>query len=406
MFATLLFFIVLLLLIVGFAFQRQPDDLRLNVPRFSVQLLKSKWIFIFLSVTFLTLHFLVPDSIKPFFMLSRTGLKSGLWFQFITHCLFHADITHLTGNLTAMVCLSAYWRQLKPMEVLLIFLLGAIVAGGLGITIQNDAHIGASGGIAAIFGALIFQGTEAEGPKVLFASIGFIFIIYILVNLMPSENTQYQTGHIAHLAGFIFGLGYSYFHKVFAKMNFALLPMRAFAGILCIIAIAAFTYSAILPAKQIYSRWQLKDMRKLLFQKEQSLPNIEEGKKDSADLIQHFPRDPRAHLIHAFALLDLNDKVDAELELRTGLNEKQILKEFFPPILEIRLRIMLALLLIDKGQTEEAKMVAIPICPQIAMEGPLQKEAQNITRHFRHLINLSRDQIKQVHLCEPVTNAR
>jgi hypothetical protein len=60
------------------------------------------------------------------------------------------------------------------------------------------------------------------------------------------------------------------------------------------------------------------------------------------------------------------------------------------------------LVLVDRD--DEAKKVAIPICPQIAMEAALQKETQEMTRHFRHLLKLSRDQIKQMQLCAQMTN--
>jgi rhomboid protease GluP len=97
-----------------------------------------------------------------------------------------------------------------------------------------------------------------------------------------------------------------------------------------------------------------------------------ELKVRSADLVARFPRDPRARLFRASALLDARDAAGAERELRAGLSEEEILKTQFAPELESRLRTMLALVLLDEGRSAEARTIARPICAASA-SGPLRE---------------------------------
>ncbi|HAR45658.1 MAG TPA: hypothetical protein DCS05_05650 [Nitrospiraceae bacterium] len=97
-----------------------------------------------------------------------------------------------------------------------------------------------------------------------------------------------------------------------------------------------------------------------------------ELKTRSADLVARFPRDPRARLFRAAALLDTRDPAGAELELRAGLREEEILKTQFTPDLGLRLRTMLAFTLLAEGNSAEAKAVALPICAS-SVSGPLRE---------------------------------
>jgi hypothetical protein len=97
-----------------------------------------------------------------------------------------------------------------------------------------------------------------------------------------------------------------------------------------------------------------------------------ELKARSTGLVARFPRDPRARLFRAAALLDAHDNVGAERELRAGLSEEEILKTQFSPELESRLRTMLALVLLDEGRSAEARTVAQSLCAASA-SGPLRE---------------------------------
>jgi rhomboid protease GluP len=81
----------------------------------------------------------------------------------------------------------------------------------------------------------------------------------------------------------------------------------------------------------------------------------------SAELVDRYPRDPRARLFRAIYFLEQRDASDAERQLRLGLAENDLLKDLSPQI-EKSLRLVLALDLVIERRTPEAKAVAESVC--------------------------------------------
>jgi membrane associated rhomboid family serine protease len=88
----------------------------------------------------------------------------------------------------------------------------------------------------------------------------------------------------------------------------------------------------------------------------------DDARQNSLALVQHYPRDPRAHLFYARTLLDQQDFKAAETELRTGLNEQDILHRQFKPDMERQMRTMLAVALNQGGDAAGAKEQARIVC--------------------------------------------
>jgi rhomboid protease GluP len=87
-----------------------------------------------------------------------------------------------------------------------------------------------------------------------------------------------------------------------------------------------------------------------------------EANEKAGELVAKYPRDPRAHLYQAHALIDKRDLPGAERELRAALAERDILKSKLKPEFEANLRGMLALVLYDQNRADEAKAAAQPTC--------------------------------------------
>jgi rhomboid protease GluP len=95
--------------------------------------------------------------------------------------------------------------------------------------------------------------------------------------------------------------------------------------------------------------------------------------------VSSYPHDPRAHLYRAAALIDAQDMSGAEAELRTALADEDLLRLGFTPVLEAKIRSLLALILADRGEVQEAKPVARPVC---AMAASLPDRQTLLDRHL------------------------
>ncbi len=134
-----------------------------------------------------------------------------------------------------------------------------------------------------------------------------------------------------------------------------------FAGLaaaVCVAGVAAIGL-AVVPLREHYGSYVLETF---LIPNDQLPKSGEDAKSRSADLVARYPRDPRARFLRASALLEESNPAAAEQELRMGLKEEQILRTKFSPDLESRMRTTLALVLVGRGQTAEAKAIAQPVC--------------------------------------------
>ena len=82
----------------------------------------------------------------------------------------------------------------------------------------------------------------------------------------------------------------------------------------------------------------------------------------SGELIEHYPHDPVARLMHGTNLFDKHDYGAAEQEARAGLAEHEILATEFRPIVAERLNLLLTLALWDEGKHDEAKYGVMRFC--------------------------------------------
>ena len=89
--------------------------------------------------------------------------------------------------------------------------------------------------------------------------------------------------------------------------------------------------------------------------------DTEDALARSAELVRKYPRDPRARLDRAAALLITTDLIGAERELRAGLAEEKTLARLNPAVSSM-LRATLAKTLLLQSRQDEATAMARPLC--------------------------------------------
>jgi rhomboid protease GluP len=299
-------------------------------------------------------------------------LQSGEWHRILSAALLHADAFHLLMNGIALFFAGYVLEGLVGRAwFFTLFVIGAIGGSFMSLAVNpaTMVSVGASGAIMGLFAAAFVCSfrlpMDASRTQV---QMGLLRVL--IPSLIPLATTG--TGHHidfgAHLGGALSG----------AVMGLAMLktwretsPLPRFlklATAFSVAGLAAFTL-AFVPVTRNFHSCVLSAM---LIPGNELQKTYSELKTRSADLVARFPRDPRARLFRAAALLDTRDPAGAERELRAGLREEEILKTQFTPDLGLRLRTMLAFTLLAEGNSAEAKAVALPICAS-SVSGPLRE---------------------------------
>ena len=294
--------------------------------------------------------------------LYKPAVLDGEWHRLFTSTLLHGDILHLVFNGVALYMAGMVLESLVGRR----WYFTLFVLGGLGGSLMSLAvnpptvvSVGASGAIMGLCGAaLVCSFRYPSGPAR--TQIQMAMMQVLIPALIPIATTR-TGGHIdfgAHLGGAVTGLvlGFAMLRTWKPDQERpALLPV---ATLVCVAAVTAFGLSALRVVRDHHGY----TLDAVLIPSRELPASNAEAKDKAPSLAKRFPRDPRARLYLASALLDAKDLPGAERELRAGLAENEILKTKFKPELEARMRALLALVLDDQGKTAEAKSEAQSTC--------------------------------------------
>ena len=91
-----------------------------------------------------------------------------------------------------------------------------------------------------------------------------------------------------------------------------------------------------------------------------AIPKTEEdARRQSADLVARYPRDPRTQVLHAMTLMRANDPAGAEKALRAALAEEPLWRRvIFGGDIAERAHGLLVLVLLEQGRRDEAVVIA------------------------------------------------
>jgi membrane associated rhomboid family serine protease len=128
------------------------------------------------------------------------------YFTLFTHCLGHANVEHLLGNLTFILLLGPVleekygWRQL-----LIMIMLTALITGLLNALFFHDGLWGASGIVFMLVMLISFVNVQAGKIPITFILILLLFVGKEIYNSFQADNISQFAHIIGGLCGSMFG---------------------------------------------------------------------------------------------------------------------------------------------------------------------------------------------------------
>ncbi|MBR1217188.1 rhomboid family intramembrane serine protease [Bradyrhizobium sp. U87765 SZCCT0131] len=309
--------------------------------------------------------------------LARSLVFAGDWYRMLSAPFLHIDITHLLLNgLALFVAGRRYEHLVGRLWFGLVYAAGA-VCGSVGSLLFNDAMIvsvGASGAITGLFAAMLVTSRHfPAGPLRTALQMTAIYVLIPALLPLTGVLNGKKVDYGAHFGGAIGGVAVGLLILAVWSSASPLPGGRRIAAAIASACVLVLAYPVIGVARN-YQRAALVTQ---FIPVERYPKNAAEVAARAQDLAQQYPRDPRAHLMLAGRLFDLNDRAGAEREARAGLAEEDVWRPYLPMV-AVPLRAMLAASL-DEARRGEALTLARPVCDE-AHDGPVRRLLD--TRHL------------------------
>ncbi|MGE5626149.1 MAG: rhomboid family intramembrane serine protease [Bacillota bacterium] len=310
--------------------------------------------------------------------LYHPAISGGEWWRLFSPVLLHASVIHLLLNCYALLLAGMLLENyIGRIWYLVMFLLGGL-GGSLMSLALNPAtliSVGASGAIMALFGAAL--ATSFHLPADANRKRYQLSLVQILVfSLLPFLGAGHGQ-HIdisAHLGGAITGSILGGILVLFWPHRGKLKFQKAGLA-LSLIFVAGYAYAEV-PVVEHYKSFVLGAET---IPDNQVPKSDEEARKNAKELLTDYPHDPRSHLYMSIVYMSANNMADAERELRAGLAEDEMLRLEFQPGLKVHMEGMLAMVLQQRGETDEAKRYAASLC---ASDGKDQLRQNLVNSHL------------------------
>lgn len=274
--------------------------------------------------------------------------QAGEWYRIFTATLLHGDAMHLLVNGVALYFAGTILESfIGRAWFLVLFFVGA-VGGSLMSLAVNPATIvsvGASGAIMGLFAGAYVCSYQLPSDDRTPLQMGLLrVLIPSLIPLTASGTEHIDFG--AHIGGALSGGAAGFAMLKIWNPTSPLPGFIGFARIFSVIGILIFAL-AFVPIVQHHHQYVLGG---LLIPDHELPTSNAEAKSRSLEIVTQYPRDPRARLFRAIDLLEAEDLVGAEREIRAALAEEEILKNHLSPELESDLREILQYILFTKDQ--------------------------------------------------------
>jgi rhomboid protease GluP len=186
--------------------------------------------------------------------------------------------------------------------------------------------------------------------------------LYVLVPSLLPLASVFQGARIdyaAHFGGAIGGAAVGLILLSLWRTSDARPRLRALGAAIAVAGLAAFLVAGAF-VQRSFALYELTAG----LAPQSAMPTTDEAaRQQSADLVVRYPRDPRAHYLHAMTLLRSNDAAGAEKALRATLAEEALWRRAITGgDMSARAHGMLALLLLDRGRRDEALELAKRAC--------------------------------------------
>jgi rhomboid protease GluP len=293
-------------------------------------------------------------------------LGQGEWWRLFTATTLHGSPDHLIGNLITLLIVGFL---LEPMVGIgwfaAIYFTGGF-AGAVLSTLLNapDAlSVGASGAIMATLAALFTLSFHAGAPRpnlMRRVAGGSLFPA-----LMPAvAHGGSITDVNAHLGGCLAGAVLAFIILIAWNDEEYHLPGRSVAATIAGLWVAMMT-TAFAVSGNTYVQYAKGGMDYI--PPEQMPKDVEAMKADSLDLVDKYPKDPRAHMFRGLYLLEQAHVADAEPYFRDaarlGADSPVMNREFSDWNLAL-----LAVTLRFQRREDEARSIAAPLCANAGLD--------------------------------------
>lgn len=290
-------------------------------------------------------------------------IERGQWWRLFTGPLLHANFSHIALNCVALFFAGAVLeRAVGKSWLAAIFVIGALggACGSLLINPHDMVSVGASGGIMALFAAMVVLSFRYTLPEVR-AKLRNRAIGVLVPSLLPlaSASKSLKVDYAAHVGGAIAGATTAYVLLRLWQNTDALPGHRRMAmAVIALGLLGALAGAVAVPLK--FGFWTAVA---------QLIPPEQVPKKDSdinessaRRLLETYPKDPRSHFYSAIVLIQNRDPQGAERELRATLADRFVMEEVLVPSFNFYVQGLLALVLSDEQRPDEARQVAAPVC--------------------------------------------
>jgi rhomboid protease GluP len=287
---------------------------------------------------------------------------SGEWWRVGLAPLLHASASHLFGNSLALLFVGA---RLEPMigrawfsVIFVVSALGGVTGSLLG-NAPDLTSVGASGAITGLIGALFVvsfhHGAEPDEQRAMrVTAMRFGIPALLPLAFGASGGVDYFAHAGGAIAGGAAGLALcAHWSADRLRPNFA----RP-AAIAALLGLAASIVSGGIAAAR-YATYAAK-AEQLIPAREMPPKMFEGGAQRSADLLHRYPKDPRAHLMRAFFLLEAQRPAEAEAEFRATMasGSPEVVGHAGRDLAQAGLALTVA----EQGRHQEAKTLAADIC--------------------------------------------
>jgi rhomboid protease GluP len=290
-------------------------------------------------------------------------VRAGEWYRLFTAPLLHGGFQHILLN---AVSLGLAGHVLEPLIgrpwFAALFIIGAI-GGSLASLMANADNIvsvGASGAVMALFACMLVLSTHfAKGGIRTRLQMNAVYVLIPSLLPLTSAAKGAKIDYAAHFGGAVVGALIGAFLLTQWRRDEMHPRLASVAAAIAIAGLATFGVSGVM-AQRSYAVYELS----AALAPAGVIPTTEDGaRRQSADLVTRYPRDPRIQLLHAVTLIRARDNAGAERALRTALAKENLWRRAITGgDLSERIHIVLAALLLESGKRDEAREIARPAC--------------------------------------------
>jgi rhomboid protease GluP len=281
-------------------------------------------------------------------------VDQGQWYRLLSAPLLHLDIAHVVINGIVL------WYAGRVLERMIgrswfaaVFIIGGIAGSlmSLAVNAHNVVSVGASGAIMAVLAATFVLGFHHEAGSER-RSLQYNALRLLIPSLIPL-GTSFSASAVdygAHFGGAIAGSMVAAILLVIWRQRDAIPSLMQVAAAIVALGLLATGYSAMANAHE----YQIYNLQRFLIPEAAIPKGLDAIIAKAPDLVRQYPRDPRARLYKAIALVQASDLPSAETQMKIGLSEKDILRVLLTPASKVHFESYLALILFDEHRKDEA----------------------------------------------------